>query len=157
MSVRLLLAAVVTLALLAGSIPAIEQANRARADQALADTTDRLSAAITSLERRSDPVPPGIPGARRRVEIDLPEGSTTARLTIDPKGVAPDINDSGAIRYRVSGSQTRVEPVDADIAVVGRAGQIVSRETPLVIREDTVVTLGYRFVDGESVVTVARG
>lgn len=158
MSVRLVLAAVVTIALLAGSIPAIEEANRARAAGDLADSTDRLSHAITAIHRQSDPVPLGVPGARRQVSLDLPDGGTEATIRVDPSGVGQNgSSPSGTISYQVADGQTHRQPVGAAIRVLQSDGTVAASDTSLTVRSDEVLTLGYHVIDGTPTVTVTRG
>lgn len=156
MSVRVLLAVVLAAALLASSLPAIQDAQRARADHQLRGSADRLGAAIEDVSRHNDPVPLDVPGARRRVQVEVPTNAERAVLQIH---ATPRGNRSGAparIDVSVPGNPTRHTMTAAPLGI-WRDGRVVRDGPPLTLREDTVLTLGYRRVNGTPTVTVARG
>lgn len=161
MSVRLVLAVIVALALLASAIPLVEQAQRARGEQQVESSVDTVRETASRLARRNDPVPSGVPGARTRVRIDLPENAGPVVLRIGagfgrPGSNKDDTNDTDLLSYRVDGGERRTVPVDVDIRA--RHGpEMRSDSDALVIREDTTITMGYRLVEGAPVVTVVRG
>ncbi|MFB6267039.1 MAG: hypothetical protein ABEI31_05210 [Halodesulfurarchaeum sp.] len=164
MSVRLLLAAVLAAGLVAAAMPVVESAQDARADRAVEDQGDRLVAAIETLARRSDPVPPGVPGARRRVRIDVPDGERDGPWMIIgsiPAGSGTGAPEADSARTDVlsiptGGESTRLLPADTDVRIV-RNGSIRGDGAGLSIHEDTVLTLGYVIRNGTRSVTITRG
>jgi hypothetical protein len=159
MSVRLLLAVVVAAALIASSLPAIDAAQQARADQTLDESTQEIRDAVSLLVRHNDPVPPGIPGARRRVRIEVPAQTPEATLTLGSAGEGghpADGNRTDVISSRIRGRDLKVTPIDADVRIV-RDGSICSDGTGLRLHEDAIVTLSYVLVDGDPTVVATRG
>lgn len=155
MSLRLLLAVVVTAALLAASLPAIQSAQQARADQALTGTVDRIESATVDLVRHSDPVPPGVPGAVRQVRVEIPRQPTGVTLALGPD---PEGGNGSAtvIRGSVPGEPDVVARLDVPVRPSG-ADRPVQANGSLSVGDSTTLTLEYRRVAGEPVVTVTRG
>ncbi|MEF8771260.1 DUF7311 family protein [Halodesulfurarchaeum sp.] len=155
MSLRLLLAVVLAGALVAASMPAIQAAQRTQADRQLSTTVDDLNTAAMALVRQSDPVPPGVPAATRRVRVSLPDKPADAGITIGPPA---DGNTSGRsqIRTMVPGDPPGHTVLNETIRPHGPDGA-VSWNDSLTVRESTELTLHYRRVDGTAVITVARG
>lgn len=169
MIVRVVLAVVVATALLAAAVPAVREVQQSRADQTVTTSADRLRTAIEEVERDSDPVPLGVPGARRRVRIEVPDKPSQASLRIEPVGTGsragadgrtngPDAGSEGLtrVRYTASGTDETIHVLDTNIRIV-HGDELASRDTTLAVREDTVLTLSYRLVNGTPTVTVARG
>lgn len=165
MIVRVVLAVVVASALLAASMPAVREVNQYRADQTVASSADRLEAAVDALERDSDPVPPGVPGARRRVRIEVPDHPTGSALRIEPETPGLEAGSDGeqngssgrtTLTYTAAGTDEPIHVLDTNVRVAHDDG-VAPRGTVLEVREDTVLTLNYRLVDGRPTVTVARG
>jgi hypothetical protein len=151
MSLRLLLAVVVAGALVAASLPAIDAAQRAHAEGDLETTVTDIESATTALVRHSDPVPPGVPAATRRVRVPLSEGSSGARLIIGPAA-----GDSGTkITVHVPGAPPGVTVLNATVRPPER--DRVSWNGSLTVGDEARLTLEYRRVDGQPVITVARG
>jgi hypothetical protein len=154
MTVRVLLAAVVALALVGSALPAVEEAQRFRAEQELTDDAERIEAAATAMVRSSDPVPPGVPGARRHLRLDLPESMDASIRLGRPRG--GHLGNATTIRTQVAGRQASLHSVDVPIIAAG--SQTTSADTDsLVLRTDGVITLTYRVVDGRAVVVASRG
>lgn len=76
MSVRILLAVVFTVVLLAAVTPAVEDARDARTSAAATLAADALADAARELVERGEPPPSGIAGPIRTVTVDLPAGSS---------------------------------------------------------------------------------
>ncbi|MFB6110295.1 MAG: hypothetical protein ABEJ60_05405 [Halodesulfurarchaeum sp.] len=155
MSLRVLLSVVLAAALLAASLPAIESARRARADQQLTESVERFESATRRLVRHSDPVRPGVPGAVRRVQIEMPRRPSGATFSLGPDPAAG--NGSGTIlRASVPGEPDVVVRLAARVRPVGSSGPVREGGT-LALAGSTTLTLEYRLVAGDPVVTVARG
>lgn len=154
MSLRLLLAVVLAGALVAASMPAIQAAQRAQADQQLSKTASDIESAATALVRHSDPVQPGVPAATRRVDVSLPDKPADARLTIGPSA---EMDAAGTVvRTTVPGDPPETTVLNVTIRPLGPDGTVHWNES-LTIRDATELTLHYRRVRGSPVVTVARG
>lgn len=162
MTVRVLLAVLISAALLASAIPAVEEAQRMRAEHQLSESAESIQTAAAGIARRNDPVPPGVPAARERVHVEVPESSTGATLRVGVP-VSPGSSDSTtasppdvrAVTTRVSGRTPTTYPVDVPIRAAGRVDGVGS--APLVLHEDAKLTLEYRLVDGRPTVVVTRG
>jgi len=157
-SVRVLLAVLVAAALVAAAMPAVEDAQQGVAATATERETGRLSDAIRTIRRTSDPVPRGVPGARRLVTVDLPAGSGDApTLRVGGGDADPtlDGNHSDVLTYDVPPGTGGRETVDVDLRVV-RDGAVGADDEGLVLRGRQTVVLRYVLVDDEPTVTVAR-
>jgi hypothetical protein len=98
--IRVVLAVVLTVALLAAVTPAIDEGRSARTAIHLDRVTDRVERAARSLGAHEDPTRPNIAGARRIVRFRLPGRSWTAAaatLRIDGEG--------DLIGYRIDGGR----------------------------------------------------
>ena len=92
MTVRVVLAAVVSLALVAATVPAVEHATRTRDATAVDASADRVVDAVTALHRRNDPAAAFTSAPRRTLELDLPARAT---LTVrdDPPRLVSRLGD----------------------------------------------------------------
>lgn len=137
MSVRLVLSVVFTVVLLAAVTPAIEDARdvgrAAEADRAIG----QLTRTATALVERGDPPPAGVPGARRHLDLSLPEG---VAVTVT--------NGSSVPRSRIDD-----EPVAHD--VLPRAAW--TREADFTLTGDVHLVIRYERRDGRSVLVFSRG
>ena len=108
--IRVVLAVVLTVALLAAVTPAIEESRTARTAMHLDRVTERVERAAHSLHTHEDATRPSVPGARRFVRFRLPERSWTAvdaRLWVD--------GEDDLVGYRLAGERphrTTVPAVD---------------------------------------------
>jgi len=96
--IRVVLAVLLTVALLAAVTPAIDEGRSARTATHLDRVTDRVERAARSLRAHEDPTRPSVAGARRIVRFRLPSRSWTAvgaTLRID--------GDRDLIGYRLDG------------------------------------------------------
>jgi len=98
--IRIVLAVLLTVALLAAVTPAIDEGRSARTATHLDGVTDRVERAVRSLRAHEDPTRPSVAGARRIVRFRLPGRSWTAvgaSLWID--------GDHDLIGYRLDGGR----------------------------------------------------
>lgn len=149
--IRVLLALVLTVALAGVAFQAIERGRVDRTATRLDAAADRLRRAASLLVARDDPTATGVPGARRVVRLDLPEGSLAAApaasFAVNGSDGAPEAG--GWIRYRVRGARpTRVRvPVD-----------LRTPDGPVVLGGGGRRRLVLRLVaDGDPAVVVERG
>ncbi|MGB9963919.1 DUF7311 family protein [Halobacterium hubeiense] len=78
MTVRVALAAVFTLALLAAAQPAVDHATRTRDAAAVGASADRVADAVHAVHRRSDPGRTVETAPRRALRLDLPTDASLA-------------------------------------------------------------------------------
>jgi hypothetical protein len=88
MSVRVVLASVAALALVAAAQPAVEHASDTREDAALRASADQVRDAVAQLQRRSDPGQSLETAPCRTLELDLPGDATLAVRTDPPRLVS---------------------------------------------------------------------
>jgi len=150
MSVRVLLAVLLAGALVAASLPAIEAAQRTHAETDLDTSVRTVETAVERLRTHSDPVPCGVPGARQRVQIEIPERGPNARLRVVPDG------PHTRLHVTVDESPSSVTVLNATVRPLAEARTVAWNDT-LTVRESTEIWLRYRQVEGRPVVTVARG
>lgn len=162
MTLRAALAVVLAAALVAASLPAIESARVRASEEAARRAAHDVTTVAQALARESDPVPRDAGGARRTVELAVPErGPGTAELAYlavggRPGGLAPRDTDAGdVLAYRVRGGPERVVRVDVDLRMVEN-GTVRSDDAPLVLRGDSRLHLRLVRLDGEPVVLVSR-
>lgn len=104
--IRVVLAVLLTVAMLAAVTPAIDEGRSARTAIHLDRVTDRIERAARSLRAHEDPTRPSVAGARRIVRFRLPSRSWTAvdaRLWIDGR--------RDLIGYRLDGARPRRAPL----------------------------------------------
>jgi hypothetical protein len=104
--IRVVLAALLTVALLAAVTPAIDEGRETRTAMHLDRSVDRIDRAARSLRAHEDPTPPDVAGARRIVRIRLPERSWTAvgaSLWVD--------GGRDSVGYRLDGERARLTPL----------------------------------------------
>jgi hypothetical protein len=100
--IRTVLAVLLTVALLAAVMPAVDEGRERRTAIHLDRVVDRIDRAARSLRAHEDPTARGVVGARRIVIVRLPERSWTAvgaRLWID--------GERDLIGYRLGEERTR--------------------------------------------------
>lgn len=154
MIVRLVLAIVVAAALLGAAMPVVEDARHdvsaTEADRAAQELAD----AITQVSRSSDPVPPGVPGAKRVVTVDLPPDATV-RVGGAPNESEADGPGSDLITYDVGPGTSGRDRVPVDTGVVVD-GAVKSDGEALVLRGAERVVVRYVLVDDEPTALVGR-
>ena len=149
MSFRVLLAVLLAGALVAASLPAIEAAQRTHAESDLDASVRHLETAVERLRTHSDPVPVGVPGARRSVQVEIPDRGPEARLRVVPAGAKTRLH------VAVGESSPSVTVLNATLRPPDEAAGIAWNQS-LVVRESTDLWLRYRRAKGRPVVTVAR-
>jgi hypothetical protein len=103
--IRAVLAVVLTVALFAAALPAVDEGRAARTAMHLDGVVDRLERAALSLRAHEDPVSGRAP-ARRVVRFRLPASSwTAAGATLRVDG------DADAITYRLAGGRPRRQSI----------------------------------------------
>lgn len=85
MTVRVVLAVLLALALVAAAQPAIEHAQDTRDAAALDAAVDRTGDAISDLHRRSDPGPTFATAPRRTLDLDVPDGAELRIASAPPR------------------------------------------------------------------------
>jgi len=126
--VRVALAAVVSLALLAAAVPAVEHATRTRDAATVDASADRVVDAVTALYRRNDPVASIASAPRRTLELDLPEGTTFELRTDPPRLVtSPAPAPNTGTRFR---SGSRCVATIRNFAVPPRSRTSAARRAP---------------------------
>ncbi len=160
--IRVVVAVVLTLAILAASLPAIDTARERRSASDVTTQLHRLDATASALVDGSDVTPAGVPDARRTVTFHLPERSlTTASVAY------VEIGGTGEGRSRNDGG-VRISPADrANVVTYELRGKSPTRlvldgvdfrtpDGPIVFRESGThrlrLTLSER--DGRVVVLV---
>lgn len=154
MSVRLVLAVVVATALLGAAMPVVEDARHDMSATETERAAQDLADAITQVSRSSDPVPRGVPGAKRVVTVDLPQDATVL--------VGGTVNESGAdgpgsdlVTYDVGPATSGRERVPVDTRVVVD-GVVQPDGEGLVLRGSERVVVRYVLVDDEPTALVGR-
>lgn len=145
MTVRVVVAVVLTLALVAVAAPAIDDAATARSEAVAAGEAAELAEAVETLAAEENAVETG-PPARRFVELRVPEPGPTAdpvRFTIRPG--AANGTEPAAVRYAVGAD--RSNSVRPDVAIRTPDGS-------LRIEEPTVHRLRLELVAGDGQPTV---
>ena len=139
MAHRAVLAVALALALLAASLPAVDDARASRTASTLDAASDRLRATGERLVATSDPVD-GETAARRVVRLDLPTrgwGARAGRLRLR----------DGQVAWRVGDGDWHVD----------RVPTLVVPDGSLVVRGRARLVLTHRRRAGRSVVVVRRG
>lgn len=152
MVVRLVLAVALAVALLATSLPAVEDARTSRTDALVRDDLREVRATARHLLAHDDPVAPGTRGARRLVAVRLP--ASLARPTAVRLGTRAGATD--ALAWGRAGPRHALATRFPVRAVVD--GRLRRDGRPLVLREPGRhrLALGLRRVGGRPVVTVRR-
>lgn len=135
MTVRVVLAVLFALAIVAAAQPAVEHARDRRGAESLRATADRTADAITSLHRRSDPGSSLVTAPRRTIDLDLPDGATLAVVTDPPR-----------LEYRLANRPTHSRPLPLPVVACGDTDELAGE-----------VTLAYVEGDEGPVVVATRG
>lgn len=163
MIVRLVLAAIVAAALLGAAMPAIDDARHDVSATEADRSAQAVADAITELHRSSDPVPRGVPGAKRVVTVEVPDGATivigsgtTESGTVTGQNrTVVDGPSADVVSYHAEPRTTGSSTVDMDVRAV-TDGAVRADDDGLVVRETGRVVLRHELVDGNATVTVAR-
>jgi hypothetical protein len=136
MALRVVLAVLLALALLAVAAPAVEDARTDRTATALDTAGDRVAATADRLVATSDPAARGT-AARRHLRLTVPTRGPGARAG------ALRLRD-GRVEWRVDGGDWHARPVS----------RLVVPDGPLVVRGAARLTFEHRRRAGRSVVVV---
>jgi hypothetical protein len=156
-TVRLLLAVALAVALVAAAMPALDAARVSRTERLAERDLDRVAAAATTLAAEESP------GARRTLTVSLPARSPTAALAVVAiGGVAggervEDSRDRDVLAFSVAGGRRQVRRVGTDLRVVRDDEVAESDAAALVLRggDTYAMTLRLRRVDGRRTVVVS--
>jgi len=153
--IRVVLTVLVAVALLAASIPALEDARTATTEEQLDTESDRIERAIGGLAAGSMSVADPSLAARTTVTVRAPSGVTAA--PIDRLALV-EAEQSGnetvaALRYRIDGSRGRTRP----IVPGATAATVEVVDGPIALRTDGESRLDLRLVDdGGPTVRISR-
>ncbi|KDS91808.1 hypothetical protein FK85_17945 [Halorubrum saccharovorum] len=153
--IRVVLTVLVAVALLAVSMPALEDARTATTAEQLGTESDRVERAIGGLASGSMSVSDPSLAARTTVTVRAPGGITAApihRLAL----IQPDRSGNGsgaALRYRIDGRRDRTLPIGPDAT----AATVEVVDGPIALRTRGESHLKLRLVDdGGPTVKVER-
>lgn len=150
--IRVVLAAVLSVAVLGAALPAVEDARADRTATALGTDVERLSAAGTALAYGSDATRDPSVAPTRAVAFSLPAPTwTSAGVDFVAVGGSPaGPGDRPVVRYRVDGRET-ARRLSLPVPLRTPGGPVVLRG-----RGDRWVTLSLRTGDDGPVLVVAR-
>ncbi|MFB6103483.1 MAG: hypothetical protein ABEJ57_00160 [Halobacteriaceae archaeon] len=157
--IRLLLAVLVATSLLAVALPAIDTAREDAAATAARGELTTIEHAIHRLATTNDPVPVGLPAARRQLTVTVPDagpGSTgVSYLAIggNPTTTTRDGPTGDILVYRLPGGPTHTIRTSVDLRVV-LDGRRQDDATPIIIRDSTRLTLTLVTVEDTVVVRI---
>jgi len=154
MILRLLLAVILAGALVAASMPMIETAQRAQVEGDLELAIEDIEAATGDLRRHSDPVPLGVPSARRTVSITIPPQASDAGLTIGPSSDSSTTTETRLLGT-AKGKLAKETVLETPLRPIGPDGSVAWNDS-VTLRDSADLTLRYRTVGGRDVITVAR-
>jgi hypothetical protein len=149
--VRLVVGVALTLAVVGAAMPLVEDAAATRAATAGQREADAVRAATLALAESDATTGPG---ARRVLEVRLPDGPVTGTVTLAVGGVpnrsVPGDGDrSDVVAYRVAGRPWRVA---AHLPLDLRTGPDADDADPLLVRDDRRLVLSLRRRGGDPVV-----
>jgi hypothetical protein len=150
--IRVVLAAALSVALLAASLPAVDDARADRTATALDATLSRVERAAVDLATSEAPTPAGVAGARRVVDVRLrPSSWTSAPVAWVSLGGRPGGPPEDVLAYSVADRP----PETVDVEGV----DLVAADGPVVLRGPGrhVVVLELVWRDGRGAVRVRRG
>jgi hypothetical protein len=153
--IRVVLTVLVAVALLAASMPALEDARVSTTDDRLGTESDRVERAIGGLVSGSMSVSDPSLAARTTVTIRAPAGVTAARIgRLALVETEQSGNESGAaLRYRIDGGRDRTVPIVSD--AVTATVEVV--DGPIALRTRGESRLDLRLVDdGGPIVRITR-
>lgn len=158
---RVVLAVVLSVALLGVAMPVVEDARAERTSHLVEGELSRLADRTVGLAGTEETGPGGVP--RRVVTLSLPAGGFGAAPIdyvaiggVPDCGTPRDTDHGDVVAYRLQGGDVRVRHVPVDLRVVTE-GRVRDDEDPLLLRGDARVTLS--LVDRRSgrTVLVERG
>lgn len=153
--IRVVLTVLVAVALLATTMPALEDARTATAAERLETETDRVERAVGGLVSGSTSVSDPSLAARTTVTVRAPAGVSAPQIDrlalVEPTGAGADAG--AALRYRIDGGRRRTLPIapESTVATVEVVGG------PIALRTRGESRLELRLVDdGGPTVRVRR-
>jgi len=149
--IRVVLAAALAVALLAASLPAVDDARADRTATALDASLERVERATADLATSEAPTAAGVAGARRVVAVRLPPSSwTSAPVAWLSLGGRPGGPPADVLAYSVADRP----PETVDVEGV----DLVTPDGPVVLREPGrhAVALELVWRDGRAVVRASR-
>jgi hypothetical protein len=157
---RVVLAVVLAIALLAVALPAVERARTQRSADLAEGSLARVAERATGLAATDAATDGG--AARRVVSVTVPAGGPgTAPVAYLAVGGAPDCatprdaSGGDVVAYRLRGGPTRVRHLAVDLRV-RTGGRLRDDDDPLVLRDDARLVLSLVGTDGGSRVVVER-
>lgn len=151
--IRVVLAAVLTTAVLAASLPAVEDARADRTATAIDASTERLSAAGSALAFESDPTRDPAVAPTRAVTFSLPPPTwTTAGVRFVAVGGPPDgPGNRSVVTYAVGDGRPTTRRLSVPLPLRTPDGPVVLRG-----RGDRSVTVSLRRTPAGPVLVVGR-
>ncbi|WP_123619884.1 hypothetical protein [Halorubrum sp. CSM-61] len=151
--IRVVLTVLVAVALLAVSMPALEDSRTGTTDERLGTESDRVERAIGGLAAGSMSVSDPSLAARTTVTVRAPSGVTAAR--VDRLALVeterPESEPVPALRYRIDGGRERTASIAPEVTTA--TVEIV--DGPIELRTRGESRLELRLVDGP-IVEIAR-
>ncbi|MFB6252260.1 MAG: hypothetical protein ABEI27_11370 [Halobellus sp.] len=129
--IRLVVAAVLTVATLAAAVPAIADAGATRAAEGIESAADRIERAGHGLASTNDPVETRRQAATRRVTVTLPRASwTTAAPAFVAVGGRPGgPGNRSVVTYALPSSPTRLRGLSLPVQIRTPTGPVVFRSS----------------------------
>lgn len=128
--IRLVIAAVLTLATVAAATPAVDHARATRTDTMIEGTVDRLERAGARLAAGSDAIPTRRRAAVRRVSVRYPSESLTAArpafLAVGGRPGGP--GNRSVVAYALKSSPTRRRTLSFPVPIRTPDGPVVFRD-----------------------------
>lgn len=112
--IRYVLAVILTAALLAIGMAGVDHAATVRSEQQVETQVEEIESAVTELVETEEPTSPARDGARRVLELDLPDDDLTSK-PVEVLRIRPDPGGVSIVEYRVDGRINRTKYVDAII------------------------------------------
>jgi hypothetical protein len=157
---RVVLAVVLAVAVLAVALPVVERARTQRSADLAEGSLARVAERATGLAATDEATGGG--AARRVVSVTVPAGGPgTTRVAYLAVGGAPDCatprdaSGGDVVAYRLRGGPTRVRHLPVDLRV-RTDGRLRDDDDPLVLRDDARLVLSLVGTDGGSRVVVER-
>ncbi|MGQ3328568.1 DUF7311 family protein [Halorubrum sp. FL23] len=145
--IRVVLTVLVAVALLAVSMPALEDARAVTTDERLEAESDRVERAIGGLASGSMSVSDPSLAARTTVTVRAPSGVAAARIDrlalVEPE--RPGDESGAALRYRIGGGRDRTVRIAPEAA----AASVDVVDGPIALRTRGESRLELRLVDDE--------
>lgn len=157
---RVVLAVLLGVALLAAAAPAVDDARERRTAELAGAELSRVSERATGLAASDAATRDG--AARRVLRVSIPDaGPASARIDYAAVGGVPgcgsprDTAAGDVVAYRLRGGDPHVAPVPVDLRAV-TDGRVRDDATPLVLQGDASLTLTLVAADGTTRVRVRR-